>query len=405
MANKLTQVSEPYVKVHESIVSNTVTSTSGTDLVIGCVIISDTGEGNPTLITSQKEYLANYASQDLNKTYINSLNSLYSGDDSTMAASMWLNAYRLAGSSNLLVVRATKDKGVQFAKSFSSSSSTYILKDGQLLKKVPPFRLIVDADTTNYTSGETLISSNVADASSHGFAINIKGTGIVGDFYSENTSDPTVDIRVSSLEELVEDYMSNSSNFFSPKYTYETWNPNDGTVVSSTTNVNSVLFSEVYLGQSFLDKSNSGMSTGLLYALTVAEDLTGGAKSIDLNGVDYSGFDANSISAYAINKYNSNVDGIKVRIRRFNHDAINSKSVTPDANANGSSPYTVLTNVLSTYFSGTSTVSSNASRDFYEVALYDPSLSSEALYFNLGSLTGRGDIDTLSDLTDQLGLI
>ena len=48
---------EPYVKVIESVKTAALNPTAGEDLIIGAVIISDTGPSTPTLITSQSEFL------------------------------------------------------------------------------------------------------------------------------------------------------------------------------------------------------------------------------------------------------------------------------------------------------------------------------------------------------------
>ena len=131
-----TQTLEPYIKVQEEIKTTTLTPTAGENLIIGVALISDAGPSTPTLIPGQKEFLKTYASQDLTQEYIDSLNNLYSGEDSTTAATMWANAYRLAGSNTLLVTRATKADNIFFSKPLTKDDqNTYILRDGELLKK------------------------------------------------------------------------------------------------------------------------------------------------------------------------------------------------------------------------------------------------------------------------------
>ena len=87
-----TQTLEPYIKVQEEIKTTTLTPTAGENLIIGVALISDAGPSTPTLIPGQKEFLKTYASQDLTQEYIDSLNNLYRGEDSTTAATMWANA-------------------------------------------------------------------------------------------------------------------------------------------------------------------------------------------------------------------------------------------------------------------------------------------------------------------------
>ena len=160
---------EPYVRVQEKIKVAAVNPTAGEDLIIGCTIISDAGPSTPTLITSQKEYLATYASQDLTEDYMKTIDALYGNGKDTVASTMWLNGYRLAGAGNLLVVRAFKGNNIYFAKPLSRSDlNAYILKDGQLLKKVQNFKIVVDADADS------------AEHNTDGWAIAVDGVGVIG---------------------------------------------------------------------------------------------------------------------------------------------------------------------------------------------------------------------------------
>ena len=96
-----TETLEPYVKVREEVKTAAINPTTGEDLVVGCVIFADAGPSVPTLVTGQKDFRNKFASQDITKDYIDSLNSLYDcgeNDDPTLPATMWTNAYRLAGS-------------------------------------------------------------------------------------------------------------------------------------------------------------------------------------------------------------------------------------------------------------------------------------------------------------------
>ena len=152
------QTLEPYIKVQERVKTVALNPTAGEDLIIGVALISDAGPSTPTLISGQSEFLATYASQDMSQAYLESLNQLYKGADKTTAATMWANAYRLAGSNTMLCVRASKADGVYFAKPLVKGDiSTYILRDGELLKKVEKFKLVLDIDKDD---AEVLFYSN-----------------------------------------------------------------------------------------------------------------------------------------------------------------------------------------------------------------------------------------------------
>ena len=108
---------EPYIKVNERIRTTTIVPTAGEDLIIGATLISDSGPSYPVLITSQREFLNVFASQEITKGYIESLDNFYddgTGTKSDVASTMWLNAYRLAGSTNMLIVRATKGADMNY---------------------------------------------------------------------------------------------------------------------------------------------------------------------------------------------------------------------------------------------------------------------------------------------------
>lgn len=388
----LTEIKEPYVRVNERIVSSSVNPTAGEDLIIGCAIISDCGPGTPTLISSQKEFLEAFSSQDITSEYVQGMNSLYKGDDSTLASTMWLNAYRLAGSNSLLCVRASKAKDINFAKALvDSDNNTYILRDGQLLKSVPSFKLVISKDVDE------------ADHNINGWSLAANGVGVIG---NRNTDEGVAyDYYVGNLEELAK-YLNDTSKFFSPEY--KLYSDSRATVeATSADEAISIVFEEVYLGKDFLDILDERCTNGLGYLVacepTWSED-TPTQSVVELNESTYSNFV--QPSEYAINQYNTSTD-LKVRIRRFNHDAVISKSVTtPDANADGVSPYTVIEKVLDTYTAAGTKVPSDSIiyRDFYEIAVMDPSISSEALYFNVGNILGRGDM-SIDSVNESLKMV
>lgn len=383
---------EPYVDVHEKVKVAALNPRAGEDLIIGCALISDAGPSVPTLITSQSDFLSTYTSRDLTKDYIKSLNDLYDGDDHEMAETMWLNAYRLAGSNTLLVVRASKAKDTYFTKPLvKNDHNIYLLRDGQLLKSVPEFKIVIDNE------------GDAADYAADGWSININGIGVIGNRNGDEGAE--YDYYVKTLEDLV-DYLNDTSKFFSPSYTF--YSDAEGEVeAESAEDARSVIFHEVYLGEMILDDSDSRCPNGLAYLITCEPDWKPSnpdQKVIDLNGSAYSDFDA--VSFYATNAFNSSTE-LKVRIRRFNHDAVVSKELSKnDAYAGGNSPYVVLGSVLDTFTKkGTVTPSAEVLyRDFYEIAVVDPSVSDEAVYFNIGNILGRGDMEE-SELNNLIKMI
>ncbi len=409
-----TQTLEPYIKVHEEVKSMALNPSAGEDLIIGVTFISDAGPSTPTLIRGQKEFLETYTSQDLTQEYIESLNQLYTGDDKTTAATMWSNAYRLAGSNTILAVRASKANGMYFAKPLTKGDfNTYILRDGELLKKVEPFKIVLDTP------------ADYADHSSDGWNINISGVGIFGNRTTDDGSQ--YDYFVNDLPSLV-DNLNDTSKFFSPSYKFyeiaEQGHENEITESDPNfkTKAKVVKFEEVYLGANILDTTDprtgglvittfdyyeasisensvtwekltepsdeqkaaakseiyqdfnqlpttvdlvddgdickviadtANDNDGYLYMIICEPDwtiLNPSQKTINLNDPAWSGFTATNY--YATNVYNSATQ-LGVRIRRFNHDAVVTKELSSADKATlsqtSASPYSVLKNVLDTY--------------------------------------------------------
>lgn len=385
---------EPYVKVYEKVKTAALNPTAGESLIIGCPLISDAGPSVPTLISSQSEFLATYASKELTKDYIKSLNDLYKGDVSDTAETMWLNAYRLAGSNTLLVVRASKANDIFFAKSLDKDdNNTYLLRDGQLLKLAPEFKLVVDIDKDS------------AEHTTDGWAICLNGVGVVGNRNSDEGAQ--YDYYVKDLRELVE-YLNDTPSFFSPSYTFFADEKGEVPCGPGEDPV-SVVFHEVYLGSEVLDNTDARCPNGLAYVVTCEPDWTVDnpkQKVIELNSKAFSGFEASPY--YATNAFNSSTD-LKVRIRRFNHDAVITNENKSDAYANGVSSYTVLTTVLDTFCHDKNGNYREPSeeilyRDFYEVAVLDPSVSGEPISFTIGNILGRGDM-TVADVNESLKMI
>lgn len=387
---------EPYVKVYETVKQPTLNPVAGVDLILGVTLISDAGPSNPVLITSQSEFLKTYSSKDITEDYINSLNSMYTGADKTTAATMWMNAYRLAGSNNLLVCRASKANDIYFAKPLQKGDlNVYILRDGMLMKKLPSFKIVLD------------IKGDDAEHDQDGWSININGVGILGNRTTDEG--PQYDYFVNSLPDLV-DQLNETSKFFSPSYTF--YSDDKATIpvddITSGEEVISVVFNEVYVGVDLVDTSDSRCPTGQQFVIICEPDWTSDnpeQKIIEINSSAWSGFDA--AKYYATNVYNSSTP-LRVRIRRFNHDAVISKELSSSFSLNESSesPWTVLPKVLDTFTAkGTKEPSaSNLERDFYEVCILDPSVSESPQFFNLGNIIGRGDM-TVAELNDLINMI
>ena len=407
-----TQTLEPYIRVHEEVKTMAINPTAGEDLIVGVTFISDAGPSTPTLIRSQKEFLETYTSQDLSQEYIESLNQLYTGDDKTLASTMWANAYRLAGSTSILAVRASKADGLYYTKPFGSSSTDqYIIKDGQLLKKVQSFKLVIDKNG---------LMNDSSQSSQDGWIISVRGVGTFGNRVTDEGVQ--YDFFANTLPELV-DQLNDTVSFFSPTYSfYSVAEQTIGTKLegSDADQANAVVFEEVYLGQNFLDTNDprtfihnpkdNDYNYGLRYLITVEPDWTqsnGYQVTVNLNRPDYSDFE--SYPYYATNVYNSSTP-LKVRIRRFNHDAVKGKELTSAEKAtlyhNGPSPYIVLTDVLNTYTSGgeLEPTQDKLDKDFYEIAVFDPSINGETSFFNVGKVLGRGDME-VSEVNSYLQMI
>lgn len=240
------QALEPYVKVIESVKTAPLNPTAGEDLIIGAVIISDAGPGIPTLVASQKDFLATYAGQELTQKYTNSLNKLYTSDPgSELASTMWLNAYRLSGSGNLLVSRATKKGSGNYVKSLEIlDNNDYIIKDTEILRKVNKFRLTVD---TTYPDG---------------WALAVNEVGVIGNLVNDEGN--CCDFVVDNIPDLV-DTLNETSKFFSPDYVFLRVNPRnsqfyeevspDDVNDENKSEITGVVFNEVYLAENFLDTS------------------------------------------------------------------------------------------------------------------------------------------------------
>lgn len=361
---------EPYVKVYETVKSSTLNPSAGGELIIGCALISDAGPSTPTLITSQSEFINTYASADLTKDYIAGLDALYTGDNTTTASTMWMNAYRLAGSNTLLCVRACKASDTFYAKPLTvdekDDNSSYIIRDGEFL--------------LGTAASIEISSSSNNGVANYGWYVNIDGVGKFGNAMGDNG--PLYEYYVDNLVDLT-DKLNETTKFFSPSYVYKNKSNEEETDLSKITKVT---FDKAFLSNKVFAKKEDGSSDVL--GLKVSEEYE---------------FDVPEF--YATNVYNS-ASELKVRIRRFNHDAVVAKTITTTGlDSKDQSPWTVLDDVLDTFFGDDSKLKEGISdRDFYEIAVMDPSISSEVLFFNVGKLSGRGDME-VSEVNENLKMI
>lgn len=414
---------EPYVKVYETVKNSVLNPSAGGELIIGCALISDAGPSVPTLITSQSEFMKTYASRDITADYIGGLDQLYVGmGGNAVASTMWMNAYRLAGSNTILAVRACKATDIFAAKPLVKDSiDSYISRDGSLMKRMADESIKL-----------------VLDISSPSWAIDIDGVGIFGNYTTDTGA--MYDYYVDNLVDLV-DQLNETSKFFSPSYTFYDENGdeiklNSDSDSSDKSKAKSVLFNELYLSNNLIntepkevieDNLNESTTTaapgtttpepgssvvrpGMYYIFFKTKE---NDDDININDVSYSGFKA--ADYYATNVFNSASD-LKVRIRRFNHNAVISKTLSDAEKSsltiNSASPYTVLTNVLDTYVKNKETEVGDSTgldksildKDFYEIAVVDPSVSEEVLFFNIGKIPGRGDMES-SEVNDSLKMI
>ena len=426
------QTLEPYVKVIESVKTMPINPTAGEDLIIGAVIISDAGPTIPTLITSQKEFLSTFAAEDISQEYTDSLDELYTGDNKTLASTMWLNAYRLAGAGNMLISRACRAEGLIYAKPLEKGKNAdYVLKDNEILRAVNGgFKFVLDLG---------ILESNGVDISevttaNDGWAISIKDIGVIGNRVNDNG--PLYDYYVDNLYDLVHK-LNETTKFYCPEYHFysDALCKNEVEVTEenkNTVEVKAVTLNVVYLaggeimepevidaagnteywgfdstgknqnnwgdqdtktGQADLDST----AVGCAYILPETID---GRTIINLNSEKYSGFTAPDY--YASNLYNSRMD-LTVRIRRFNHNAVQAFTTSEGST---DSPYTVLNSVLDVYTKkGTVDPSDSIlNYDFYEFLIMDSSVSSDPQFYNVGNISGRGDI-SIADLNNSLNLI
>ena len=131
---------------------------------------------------------------------------------------MWLNCYRLAGSGSLLISRACKvDGSMTYAKPLDPTMSEaaakmqdYIYHEGEILKAVSPFKLVIDeGNLLTEESADEVTSAN------DGWAISIRDVGVFGNRVNDNG--PLYDYFVDNLYDLV-DKLNETGKFYISEY-------------------------------------------------------------------------------------------------------------------------------------------------------------------------------------------
>lgn len=124
------ETKEPYVQVNESIKKVSYPAAVGGDLIIGGAIVADAGDTDPILITDRSEILSNFTTD---------------GKLTSRSHISLKNAYRLAGSNQLLLCRACSMGDSKFVQDINSPNmegvvaktpNHILMKDGMGLEKL-----------------------------------------------------------------------------------------------------------------------------------------------------------------------------------------------------------------------------------------------------------------------------
>lgn len=367
------ETKEPYVQVIESVKRATQNPAAGTNLIIGAVIVSDSGPTTPLLISSRSEFLQNYASESLSSSYMENLDSLWTndnGDKNNFPSTMFLNGYRLSGSCQMLVCRASSACGVQYMKSLkadSDESKEYVLKDSEVLVRLQTSTI------------------SISKASPDGWLISIDGVGTLGNRVTDDG--PQYDYYVDSLEALVEK-LNESDKFYCPKYTPS----EDGT---------SITLDEVYVSDRILNVSDERTLVESSEVDTEGNKKTTNSGYVNMTLTGFDSIPSTDIDYKAINSTNASSE-IKVIIRKYNHEAVEGTDSNGDYIVNNE----VVENIdkkLESQDTPKSDKDRILKNDFYEFRITDPSNESEMVY-SVGESSGRGDI-SMSDLQGMMEFI
>lgn len=214
------RTSEPNVTVIESVKRTTLQPAAGENLLIGGVLISNTGDVTPQLMTSRKDFLNMYTPDgNITAEFIESLNKL--NED---AGTIFLNTYRLLGSARMVICRASGLNGVQYLKEIGTGSEEYVIKDSEILKKVPEFKIKI---------------KNIEQD----WYINLRNIGLVGSGVSADVPAKTLNMLVEKLNETSLFHITESATINEEE--------------------NEVTLTNAFVGSDVLDKSSSVAPNGM----------------------------------------------------------------------------------------------------------------------------------------------
>lgn len=201
---------EPYVKVIESVKDAPMNIDAGGELIIGGVIRTNAGPLTPTLIQGRKSLMETFVVGE----------ELTEDDDITL-----LNAYRLLGSNQMLLCRASGLNGCVYLRELKEADlNEYVYKQGQILKRV---------------SSATFKINDISKA----WKVEIDLIGTMG-------KDSTADLYVATLNALVEQ-LNETDKFHIPS---DSW-----TVSEDET---TLTFTDIFVASDAI-KSSEGMTVTL----------------------------------------------------------------------------------------------------------------------------------------------
>lgn len=186
---KWTETLEPYVKVIESVKQAPLNIDAGSELIIGGVIRTNAGPLRPTLIAGHKSLIETFTVGG----------EVTADDDITLQ-----NAYRLVGSNQMLLCRASGLNGSIYLRELKEADlNEYVYKQGEILKK---------SSTAEF---------KIADINKN-WKIEIEGVGTMG-------KDPNADLYIATLSALAEQ-LNETDKFHLPS---DSWTVSeDGTTLS-----------------------------------------------------------------------------------------------------------------------------------------------------------------------------
>lgn len=190
---KWNETLEPYVKVIESVKDAPLNIDAGGELIIGGVIRTNAGPLKPTLIAGHKSLVETFTVSG----------EVTADDDITLQ-----NAYRLVGSNQMLLCRASGLNGAIYLRELKEGDLVeFIYKQGEILKKC--------------TSAEFKIN-NINE----NWKVEIEGVGTMG-------KDPNADLYVATLSALAEQ-LNETDKFHLPS---ESWTVSEDGITLTCSNI------------------------------------------------------------------------------------------------------------------------------------------------------------------------